>query len=1712
MAYHLPAFHTTIAAFSTVMSHQSIRSSSVVTFVALITMLSVTAPVEAEETLVIELPVEPNRDPDTGGHPDNDYAFEWIQPIQATCTSDDPNNFAPAIVATVEPFVGGFANNVAPFRAPAPRDARGRGAMAMGYGTIDSHLVIEHLAGLNIVVHVACGSDAQVLSGSVSTTPPPGWSGGRVPVAQVNADGEPSGCSAVGVRSLPTDTTFDCLAWLVAGLLWRRRRRLRPLLLAVVCGVLAVGCDDDEKSRSARPVYDGVGETNRLPLWPLGEGIRPDFTSQLLIQGTGFSERRAAHSMRRVKDGIMHAFDQSLGSSRGGLHLFVEDDTGDIYLAHTHGGPVDPPILLVPRTVRLGMSWTARHALDHSQLRNPVFGIVWDQNDTWQFVVSHRVAVPTEHGERVAWRIEWVGPVMPSADENVREGPATDVPPVDEVFRMRGYIDLVEGFGPVVSSLNVHALDAVLALNTYSNTTQEPTQPPFQPEVLVASVPPLPPDFDVHGVAMSQPQETALLSMTPVAEGQPLFEDGEIDRFRGIGQVDGELDIFARAHAFARSILQTQGFFDDRNIVVDEDVCARLSSTLGEVDENDCPSWYGFVHPDGERWNHSAARYLGAFVHEDVFFEGWFPYTDWLDSEGRLLSFVESGTHRGRFSIVDWGQQRAPEYLTGGGGRVAYRLNASPVPVVFDELAEEALIGARRHDNGRVTLVSLPQTRRDAGFAAVITHEGTLLSSQSFPAEGMSLFTGDQGQFMAQVGRLGELRSLVLDEEGVWPELRGRLDLPKGHWAVGALQLDDDSFIVATRSGPDWDFAPLSNKHWLFNKLGVALRQPPVAGPTRLWRVEAPPTGVVDRALALRMITTSGGSVRSYCVPPRSQLELRFFEGDAELGPDRVRVDGERCWWVAASPEAEALPTRILVDGEGWLMTPPGSHAGPVIDPGPGSPPPVSATATFDDGSTAQRDVWCAPLFTHCYINGGDLLGLDVPNDPIATNYPRGTTKLAQTVASRGGAGLWLVADDLACLSFDSHGRCEWQRPPDVGAEDVGYTHIGRGSRTLFWAPPGLRWPSLQDGGLVGGGHRLSPKGTVTEIPSEPEESLGVEPIWVFDDGSACGRVDVDGTGARLTCATPDGQTRQLAPDVSDTMSMGLAPHHLVGLRIIAGVEDVTDPETGNVVPGDPGGAWFDIVDVTTMEVTTWTLSSVGPQSSLSIQSWEATDGSLWWQLSFEPLGGGDPLALVLFAHDGVLSEFAYDALPSGVVAILDETVFTADGAIWPRPDAEGSTVCLPAERCNGVDDDCDGQIDEDDGATALCSGHATAACVAGSCVISACDEGWVNCDDDGANGCETQLGTTAHCLACDDACTSGGVCLPSGCGLAGGVGLAAGREHICVLDTEGRVSCAGQRLALGNASTSEDVDGPGRVSGFSATPIALTASARHSCALLDDGHVACWGQAVPGLGDAPDPTVIAGLTGATQVRTGVDTTCAIVGAGELWCWGAQLQHLVGAPSDTPTRVGDLTETFVDVAPMADMGCALHADGRVSCWGGMYAPEGFAAAPKGLREVEVLPAVTRMWSSGSSTPRVVFETSMGMYALGAFNAAWTSLDPASSNGTGRWWVPERFRGLDDAVELGLTATNRVCKLDAAGAIHCTGNASGFELGSAFGNSPDAFVTNMSSTGAPFVATGLTERATCALTDAGVVECVGNSGDLGGSGQIEVFTPRDLIVP
>lgn len=96
-------------------------------------------------------------------------------------------------------------------------------------------------------------------------------------------------------------------------------------------------------------------------------------------------------------------------------------------------------------------------------------------------------------------------------------------------------------------------------------------------------------------------------------------------------------------------------------------------------------------------------------------------------------------------------------------------------------------------------------------------------------------------------------------------------------------------------------------------------------------------------------------------------------------------------------------------------------------------------------------------------------------------------------------------------------------------------------------------------------------------------------------------------------------------------------------------------------------------------------------------------------------------------------------------------------------PDVGGDACALQTELCNNMDDNCNGQQDEgfdklndplycDDckGCAHLYPLHSIPGCSAGKCTVSLCTGGWIDLNNDPADGCEYECTPTSSYEVCD--------------------------------------------------------------------------------------------------------------------------------------------------------------------------------------------------------------------------------------------------------------------------------------------------------------------------------------------------------------------------
>ncbi len=114
----------------------------------------------------------------------------------------------------------------------------------------------------------------------------------------------------------------------------------------------------------------------------------------------------------------------------------------------------------------------------------------------------------------------------------------------------------------------------------------------------------------------------------------------------------------------------------------------------------------------------------------------------------------------------------------------------------------------------------------------------------------------------------------------------------------------------------------------------------------------------------------------------------------------------------------------------------------------------------------------------------------------------------------------------------------------------------------------------------------------------------------------------------------------------------------------------------------------------------------------------------------------------------------------------------TAEGSWGPCVSVTGPQT----ETCNGLDDDCDGVVDNgfdlttDVNNCGTCGHQCTVAngtpgCDNGTCTVVACNAGFADCDGNPSNGCETNTSNDSNnCGACGNKCSTGQTCVSGTC------------------------------------------------------------------------------------------------------------------------------------------------------------------------------------------------------------------------------------------------------------------------------------------------------------------------------------------------------------
>ena len=191
-------------------------------------------------------------------------------------------------------------------------------------------------------------------------------------------------------------------------------------------------------------------------------------------------------------------------------------------------------------------------------------------------------------------------------------------------------------------------------------------------------------------------------------------------------------------------------------------------------------------------------------------------------------------------------------------------------------------------------------------------------------------------------------------------------------------------------------------------------------------------------------------------------------------------------------------------------------------------------------------------------------------------------------------------------------------------------------------------------------------------------------------------------------------------------------------------------------------------------------------------------------------------------------------------------------------------------------------------------------------------------------------------------------------------IDISAGGDHTCAVLDNGSVMCWGRDNygQIGDGIQGGQRNSPTHTVGLPRPAVAVEVGMDFSCALLDNGSVMCWGRGAAGRlgngGSAPfsnsaQPVYTDPMPGgrkAVAIDISHYHTCAVLDDGSLACWGTGGAGRLGtggtSDQSSPTLANYLgsTNQAVDVALGRYTGCALMANGSITCWGYGYLGDG----------------------------------------------------------------------------------------------------------------------------------------------------------------------------
>ena len=334
---------------------------------------------------------------------------------------------------------------------------------------------------------------------------------------------------------------------------------------------------------------------------------------------------------------------------------------------------------------------------------------------------------------------------------------------------------------------------------------------------------------------------------------------------------------------------------------------------------------------------------------------------------------------------------------------------------------------------------------------------------------------------------------------------------------------------------------------------------------------------------------------------------------------------------------------------------------------------------------------------------------------------------------------------------------------------------------------------------------------------------------------------------------------------------------------------------------------------------------------------------------------------------------------------------------------------------------------------------------------------------------------------------------------------VAVSGAHVCALTERHKVVCWGWN-GEGQCGSADAVDQPippNEVDGLSGV-IKVVVGGSHSCALLDDGTVACWGDNGVGqlgigtMGGAyPVPSVVSGLSDIVDVSASFDSTCSLTASGEVYCWGDNGEGQLGVDPSVaedvlrPTRVLGLTDA-IGVSVGWFVGCAVHRDGRVSCWGNNFS----GALGRGTMDDGIHPSPALVQQLANVVQVAAGSASVCALLVDGTARCWGDNDygQLGAGAVDDGIVPTPTRAFEGHELSEVEAGNRnTCGITVGGRLVCCGENDDAQLGTGVADSDPHPVPSVVPGVLDVAASAVCHSGTCAIKSDGSLACWGEEG-------------------